>query len=414
MQGIMRPAQFAALTFQLIVCLALCGALIAPAGASARKAGDLDPSFGDGGRVVTKFCTHPRKWGVAIDRHGRTVVAGANGEHSSFCVARYRRDGSLDPSFGTRGEVTTDFGGGAAPFAVAIDSHGRIVAAGAYGPSPGKHVPLDRFALARYKPDGTLDPSFGDGGKLTTDFPGGAFTKANGVAIDSLGRVVAAGVAGGNFALARYTRNGDLDASFTGGAVTTDFGVHDTANSVAIDRRGRIIAAGGTGNDFALARYEENGTLDDSFSGDGKKTTAFGGDDKATSVAIDRHGRVVAAGTDGEKFALARYTSRGRLDGSFDSDGRVKTELAPGAGAEGLAIDSRGRIVAAGGSFDLARYKPNGSLDRSFGRRGRVVTRSRFRGATVTAAAVDARDRIVVVGDHSFLVLGRFIGYRPR
>ena len=406
------PVIVAAVRFQSGACLAVLIALLAPSIASAAKPGDLDRSFGGDGRVVTDFCTHERKFSVAIDHHGRPVVAGANGEHSYFCLARYKRNGRLDPTFGGDGRVTTDFGGGAAPFAVAIDSRGRIVAAGAFGPAPGKHVPLERFALARYKPNGDLDPSFGAGGKVTTDFPGGGFTKANAVAIDSRGRVVAAGVAGGDFALARYKRNGALDPSMAGRSVTTDFGVHDTANSVAIDRHGRIVAAGGTGNDFALARYEEAGTLDDSFSVDGKKTTAFGAYDVANSVAIDRHGRIVAAGSDGKKFALARYKPQGRLDLSFDSDGRVKTQLEPGAGAEGMAIDSRGRIVAVGGSFDLARYRPNGRLDRSFGRGGKKITTSRFRLSVARDAAIDSRDRIVVVGDHADLVLGRFIGYR--
>jgi uncharacterized delta-60 repeat protein len=139
------------------------------------------------------------------------------------------------------------------------------------------------FALARYKPDGSLDGSFGGDGKVTTDFSGGN-DSAHSIAIDSQGRIVAAGFNGtpesdlGDFALARFNPAGNLDSSFgTDGKVTTYLGGSAGARSVGIDSQGRIVAVGHSRGDFALARYKPNGRLDSSFGGDGKVRTHFKG-----------------------------------------------------------------------------------------------------------------------------------------
>jgi uncharacterized delta-60 repeat protein len=200
--------------------------------------------------------------------------------------------------------------------------------------------------------------------------------------------------------------------------VVTDFGASDTAYAVAIDSQRRIVATGETlsamGDDFAIARYDPNGSPDTSFGAGGQVTTDFGGLSAASSVAIDSRDRVVAAGGGPpdehiNRFALARYWRNGSLDSSFSDDGRVTTSFRDHARANSAAIDSRGRIVAVGGAFDVARYKSNGRLDRSFGGDGKVTT-GWLAGAT--SAAIDSRDRILVVGEHSKLRLARFIGYR--
>ena len=271
--------------------------------------------------------------------------------------------------------------------AVGIDPRGRIVAAGARCID----YPDCDFAIARYKPNGSLDRSFSGDGKVTTHFEEGALAKS--VAIDPRGRVVAAGLVRdgtAHFALARYRWNGGLDPSFgSGGKLTTDFpGGSDFANSVAIDSGDRIVAAGLStdlpGTAFALARYEPNGDLDPSFGSGGTMTTGFGGEGIAYSVAIDSQGRIVAAGGTTEangEFALARYEPNGGLDPSFGSGGKVTTHFRSEGIAHSVAIDSRDRIVAAGArcidypdcDFAIARYKPNGSLDRSFSRNGKVT-----------------------------------------
>jgi uncharacterized delta-60 repeat protein len=331
-----------------------------------RRNGHLDRAFGDHGKVI------PASPGggssVTIDSHGRIVVAGGNFDSGDdFVLARYRPNGSLDASFGAGGEVTTGFGGShGAARSVAIDSKGRIVAAGV---SCNADYHNCDFTLARYKTNGSLDPSFGVGGKVTTDF--GGRDEGESVAIDSRDRIVAAGDSCTpnymrcDFALARYKANGSLDPSFgVGGKVTTTFRSwsFDRAFSAAIDSRGRIIAAGYTilhrnGHRtavFALARYKPDGNLNRSFSRNGKVTTHFGHSATARSVAIDSRGRIVAAGDD--SFKLARYKPDGTLDRSFSGNG--KTTAGFGAFAWSAAIDPEDRIVVAGSYVDvvLARF----------------------------------------------------------
>jgi uncharacterized delta-60 repeat protein len=304
------------------------GLIRSPAGmdfvlARYEPSGSLDRSFGTAGKVRTDFGGTEGVTSVGIDSHGRIVAVGQRGLRSRyFAVARYNPNGSLDPSFSGDGEAVTGFGTRARATSVAIDSQDRIVAAGMtrYSSDAGD------FALARYDEDGGLDPSFSGDGRKRTDFGGLDF--ANSVAIDSQGRILAAGYASGyrsgtgyDFALARFDPDGSIDGSFgAGGRVTTDFGPDslNQALSVAIDSQGRIVAAGITqllgvsGQSFALARYDPNGSPDESFSGNGRLRTSFGGFDRARSVAIDSDDRIVAAGetqddAGRERFALARY-----------------------------------------------------------------------------------------------------------
>ena len=173
---------------------------------------------------------------------------------------------------------------------------------------------------------------------------------------------------------------GDLDTSFSGdGKQMTDFGfgADDAASDVVIQADGKIVAAGtaaggATGNDFALARYNPNGSLDPSFSGDGRKRLSFGGDERAFGMAIQANGKIVVVGRAGpadDDFAIARFNPSGSLDPSFSGDGKQTTHFAGGDGALGVAIKADGKIVVVGSQcadncvFAIARYNPNGSLD---------------------------------------------------
>ncbi len=393
--------------------------------------GSLDTGFSGDGKVVTNFSSSSYEWanGVAIDSSGRIVTAGSAylSGGGRFAVARYKPNGSLDTGFSGDGKVVTNFPAstGEGAEAVAIDSSGRIVAAGYANLSGGA-----RFALARYKPNGSLDTSFSGDGKVVTNFPASTGEYAYGVAIDSSGRIVVAGYAnlsGGNrFALARYKPNGSLDTAFSGdGKVVTNFSssTHEGAYDVAVDSSGRIVVAGRAslsgGNRFALARYRPNGSLDTAFSGDGKVVTNFlaSTNEVAYGVAIDSSGRIVVAGdaylSGGWRFALARYKPNGSLDTAFSGDGKVVTNFPASSheGAYGVAIDSSGRIVAAGWAylsgglrFALACYKPNGSLDTAFKGDGKVVTNfpaSSSEGAN--GVAIDSSGRIVVAGYAGYL-----------
>jgi uncharacterized delta-60 repeat protein len=187
-----------------------------------------------------------------------------------FGLFRYASDGSLDPSFGTDGKAVTDFGSGSddVPAAVALEPNGRIVVAGESDAGGS----FD-FALARYRPDGSLDTTFGSDGRVLTDFASGSGDDARALTLDLNGRIVAAGLstAAGSldFALARYRGNGSLDTTFgSDGKVLTDFGSNsrDFANGVAVEPDRKIVVVGlSTGGapgefagDFALARYVAN------------------------------------------------------------------------------------------------------------------------------------------------------------
>jgi uncharacterized delta-60 repeat protein len=337
-------------------------ALAAFAGAALSAATDRDQSFGGGtGLVTTDFDgSDDQAYAVALQTDGRIVVAGGRNvdddfSPNDFALARYNSDGSLDNSFNGDGTVITDFGTNRDHArAVAIATDGAIVAAGSNA--------VD-FQLARYLPSGALDPAFGTGGKLTTDLGGGDFVAD--LAIQPDGAIVAVGGSGAAFALARYLPNGTLDPSFSeDGKVTTDLAGGGAANAVALQSDGKLVVAGrGPCNpmcrDFALARYNPDGSLDASFDGDGKLTTDFGGDvDAAADVAVASDGKLVAVGRgatavgQGSGVAVARYHADGSLDSSFDTDGKTIVSggtPGPGPTADTLALQPGGKILIGGG-----------------------------------------------------------------
>jgi uncharacterized delta-60 repeat protein len=248
---------------------------------------------------------------------------------------------------------------------------------------------------------GDLDPSFSGDGILLTGF-GGEIDGGSAVALQADGKIVVAGttlgyVEGGDyhsgFALARIHSDGSLDTSFSGdGKQITDFGAGtvSTATAVAIQPDGKILVAGSarvsaTAWEVALARYGADGSLDSSFGGDGTVTAGLGG--FAYSVAIQTDGKIVVAGDSG----LARYRPDGSLDTSFGGDGTVTAGL--GGFAYSVAIQTDGKIVATGAS-ELARYRPDGSLDSTFSDDGTVPTNAVW----ARSVAIQADGSIVVAG----------------
>jgi uncharacterized delta-60 repeat protein len=364
-------------------------------------AGRLDGNFAGDGKATTNFT---RGWdavsGLALQSDGKIVAAGSAGDaNPRFALARYLRDGTLDASFDGDGKVTTDVTTGSEGAAdVAIQQDGKIVVVGTA--SSGSE---SDFALLRYSPDGGLDPEFGDGGLVLTDFAAG-IDLASSLVIQTDGKIVVGGAATepvgeegpppiSGFAVARYNPDGTLDTSFgEGGKVITEFSSgFDSASDLDLQADDRIVAAGGAGaggqgERLAVARFNSDGSLDTSFSGDGKRTIDFGtGFSRASSVAIQPNGRILVAGTEAAdvsapdyKFALARFNIDGSLDDSFGGDGRVRTRF--GLGISGAALQDDGKIVAVGGSrgrdqkFALARYTRRGALDSSFGGDGKVTT----------------------------------------
>jgi len=396
--------------------------------------GDLDPTFGTGGMVMTDLSRSTDiANAVAVQSDGKLVVVGQtykNNDYSTedFAVARYNTDGTLDTTFGRGGKVRTDFPGLAAvPSSVVIQPDGKIVVAGGAFPL---FTFLGDFKVVRYNPNGSLDRSFGSGGIVTTTFPEGSY--AFDVALQPDGKIIAAGtvfvdfnpgdISDTDFALARYNSDGSLDTTFgNGGTVMTDyFGFEDDVFSVLIQPDGKIVAVGSANNpatfyDFAAARYLSNGAIDTTFGVSGKVSTDFGDQnfDRARSAALQSDGRIVAAGfaisQNGvvQNFAVARYTSNGILDTTFSGDGKTQIDFGNCCqSAMKVLLQSDGKIITVGGSngesseddFLLARLSPRGSLDATFGVGGKVRTSFGDLNGGANGAALQSDGKIVAVG----------------
>jgi uncharacterized delta-60 repeat protein len=368
--------------------------------------GDLDPTFGAGGKVTTDFGGNETAWGLALQPDGKAVVAGTRfdpGPSDDFVLARYTASGALDSTFDGDGKVTTDFGGrsdGADD--VAIQADGKIVAAGSGFPAQVR--PLD-FALARYNRDGTLDTTFGDGGKVLTTFEPNSIDGANGVVIQPDGKIVAAGSTRSGqtreFAVARYLPNGSLDPSFGGdGLVVTPISA-GIAFDLAVQPDGKLIAAGWSnpgGFDIAMARYNPDGSLDSSFGGGGivVPSSFRPASTYASHVLVLRDGKILVGGT-----GLVRFNSDGSVDRSFGAGGRAATDL----GLVTPVLQPDGKIIAAGSiqasgqfsDFGVVRLTAGGRIDSTFGRRGKVTTDFRPQD-DATDAALLANGKLIVSG----------------
>ncbi len=369
-------------------------------------AGELDASFGNGGKVTTHFINLEMASAVALQPDGKSVAAGLTVKTDAdfdFALARYNPDGSLDPSFGTGGKVTTDFFGHRdEAYGVAFEPDGGILVAGST--ETGADQQSSDFAITRYKPDGSLDTTFGSGGKVVTDFAGG-LDQARAILIQPDGLIVAAGFAGKSSggsggALARYNSDGSLDPSFgSSGRVTLDSAA---ITAIALQTNGRVVAAASS-----LMRFAADGSIDPSFGAGGILDPGF----QARAVALLADGRIVAAGGSSSPnpvlrdFAVARCSADGILDLSFGTSGKTTTDIELSndvAFAVGILPD--GKIVAAGSSvigdynFALVRYSSDGILDSAFGSGGRVVTDFFGHDDQANAIAVAPDGRVLAAG----------------
>lgn len=360
--------------------------------------GDLDTSFDTDGIVVTDVAGNGSPddgRAVALQPDGKILVAGTT--NLSFSLVRYQTDGSLDASFGNNGSVVTSINiGGDTAFALAVQPDGKILVAGT------SITTRNEFAVVRYDPDGSLDTSFDGDGMVTTPIGLGSGAIAYAIALQADGKIVLAGYSTENpmgieldFALVRYNTDGSLDTSFdVDGKVTTALagGGNDVIYALAVQPDGRIVVTGSKGTqDFVVARYNTDGSLDTGFDVDGIVTTEISGPDYAWAIALQPDGKILVAGQSYTPllgplgFAVARYESDGSLDMTFSGDGSVVTEL-PGlvnAEAHALAVLPDGKIMVSGfginngsgdNDFGLVRYNANGGLDNTFGTNGVATT----------------------------------------
>ena len=408
----------------------------------AAAAGDFDPSFGTGGVVLTDVpgvcCEEPS--GVAVQPDGKIVVAGTVWDladntivDTDFALVRYTADGSLDPAFGNGGVVLTKFATGAADGirGLAIQPDGRIVVAG-----NTRVGPIQQFAVARYLPDGLLDTTFSTDGKAAIPLP---FNngEATSLALQPDGRVIIAGWVSDaafqkDFALVRLNADGSLDASFgNSGLVQTPIAtgdplvdiIDDIAQAVVVQADGWIIAGGFTWNanletDMVMARYSPDGkNLDPAFGTGGiVRWNYYTRSAEITGLILQPDGRIVAAGTARNpngglvwEFALARFLQDGTFDTTFGGDGKVTTRFEPlhpegayDAQGRAVALQSNGRIVLVGNQgndIGIARYQANGALDTSFSGDGRLVTDAGLAGLEVAlAVAIQPDGKPVIAG----------------
>jgi len=432
----------AAITRLMLVVLALSACLICSPGAPAalQHPGDLDPSFGSGGLVLTSAGQLALCRTVLIQPDGKIIAAGMGGNQSviGFAAFRYNTNGTLDTNFGSGGIALHDVGGaGESGGTGALQADGKIVVAGAR--STGLTEPLQQFALTRFNADGSLDAGFGSGGVALATV--GNDAGPNSVAIQADGKIVAGGltVTGNSssfsaIGMARFDSHGVLDPGFgNGGTVVMDITPGAGIEAIAIQPDGKIVA-GGFG-DSPVERFNADGTLDSSFGLGGFAPSPVPFNDfLAFGVALQADGKIVAAGSvfnnTKQVFGVVRYNHDGSLDSGFGSGGLTTADLGDNNFASGVAIGPGGNIIAVGQAtvlmnsgfppqkFAVLALQPNGLPNPAFGIGG-MVTTDFGHPAAAGSVAIQSDGNIVVGGGAAFsessafpfqVALARYVG----
>lgn len=396
----------------LVTVVVLLGVL--PSSAHANP-GQLDRFFSRDGKQ-TAFAHGATGYAVVIDKHDRIVVAGYTLDaKTNIALARFLPNGAPDPSFGGGdGRVTTDLGATDYAFDVALQKDGRIVVAGERDQADASQVAVVRYGIA-----GKLDRTFSRDGRAFTTF-GKAFQGANAVTVGRSGNILVGGFTSNGttsrWAMARYKPNGSLDRGFgRKGRVTVDLSPTDEQIEDLAVVAGRIVASGYAEASlvprFAVARFLPGGKLDRGFAHKGTNLVDLSkGGDTGYAMAVQRDGRIVVVGYADHRgsgdWGIVRFGSEGRLDPTFSGDGKQITAFGPGYEyAYGVAVQPNGKILAVGrvirrnGDFCIVRYKPGGGADIGFGGDGRSCTD--FFGGEDTGRdiALQANGKIVTAGE---------------
>ena len=341
-------------------------------------------------------------YSVALQTDGTIIAAGSvtYNNVNQFAMASYTTSGVLNLVFGAEGLVFTPIG--STSNANAVQANGKIVLAGL------SENNSTQFTVAQFTSSGALDTTFNGTGYVVTAIGDGS--SANGVIFQTDNKVVVSGVTivsgTPEFAVVRYNTNGSLDSSFgTGGIVTQLIGDSCVGHELALQSNNAIVVAGyceilGV-QQFAAMRLNSNGSLDSTFGTNGLVTIPVGSASQALSVVVQADGKIVLAGTSDNQFAVVRINSNGSLDNSFGTNGIVTTQIGSNDQINEIVIQANGELVAVGVSdsqFALALYTTSGSLDTGFGTNGIVVTPI---GLTSEAysAVIDADGNIIVAGN---------------
>jgi uncharacterized delta-60 repeat protein len=334
--------------------------------------GTLDSSFADSGILRTQFpAGNALHSTLLIQPDGKILItlrdfyAPVSKPSSDFIVLRFNADGSLDNSFGINGKATADFSGAKdVSQTMALQADGKIVVAG------GTSLSNSSFALARFNPDGTLDNTFNTSGQVVTNFPGVGNT-ISAISIESNGKIVVAATVGTSkdtdIRLARYNSDGSLDSSFgMDGSVTTDLDNYEETKSLLVQADGKLLVVGTkfpayleyTQSDIFIVRYNSDGSLDKSFGEAGKIITDFGKYEDVYAATLQADGKFVIAGAWGtghhtrtyslSDFLAVRYNPDGTFDKDFGDNGKISTDFGRVEIARDVAVDKDGNIILAG------------------------------------------------------------------
>jgi uncharacterized delta-60 repeat protein len=372
-------------------------------------AGNLDTSFGKGGTAVVDFGSNGSNpqvnaygYGAVLQPDGKMVLSGSvvtkskNGAtQSAIGLARLNTNGTLDTTFGNQGEVTTSLSGSFNGYAVDYPDTGVVVQ------PDGKIVAVEGsshgFELARYTPNGSLDATFGSGGKVVTTLGTGSAYAAS-LLLQPDGKLMVAGEfdsARGNVpVLARYNADGSLDTSFGGGGIVRGPADAAEARSATLYPSGStnagklLVDALFPAGNYGLARYNSDGSLDATFGTGGEAQSP--GPIFAAAIAAD--GKIDAVGPN----AASRFNADGSVDNTFGSGGTVTVNVANGCAFWAVALQSNGDIVAVGstpGANDsypmiVARFLPSEPEIGSFTSSAPTVTS----GSSLTLTAANLSD----------------------
>lgn len=333
--------------------------------------GSLDTGFDGDGKAEYNHGSNIDIHDMQLQHDGKILLVGGYSSNDLF-MARFNTDGSLDTSFNTDGILEPDLGGlNETAFSVLLQPDQKIVI-GAYSALSASVS----FALARFLPNGALDTSFNHTGINLNHFNSQSAIVRS-ICLQPDGKIVAAGsranASNNDILLVRYQANGTLDSSFgNSGSVIKDLGAWEAAYSVLVEPDGKLLLAASTGTtwsdeDFVCLRFLADGSPDLSFNGTGYVITNMGGADRVHSVQRLHSGKILLGGSDGNgKFALARYLSNGSLDLSFNSTGKVLTNL---GFSFDMILQQDGKILMGGfkvngpqSEFGLIRYQQSNPL----------------------------------------------------
>lgn len=384
--------------YRIMMTVSLIISLILLSNCSLLKAqsGELDSTFAFNGKLYINMGPNinstDRAYSLAIQTDEKILIAGSTwtGHANSFALARCNSDGTLDNTFNQCGIVTTAVGISSVIESIAIQPDNKIIAVGS---SHLNHN--DGFLLARYHPDGSLDSSFGINGIVRTQISG-VEEGARSVKIQSDGKIIIGGYSRmndlQNFALARYQSNGMIDTTFgvNGIQITAFNDEADGITSIALQSDQKIVAGGYSYHDgisnFALARYNPDGSPDTTFGSEGKIVSLFNNRRSiAWSTVIQKNGKILLGGTYGEIISsdilLARYNADGSPDSTFNHNGYTIVDIDSCDYIYSIAIRPDDRIIIAGQSYDfvnnyyvLAQFDANGIVDSLFAVNGISIT----------------------------------------